>query len=181
MKPLERLGDREREVITERRATGYRVDSLEHFSGELEPVLRGLVEALLPGVPEQIDVAAFVDQRTGDPLGRGDRPPGVPPEKELFTQGLRALQSAGFSSLGSDEQRALITRMRHGDADKELGMPAKVFVDRLLDKALSGYLAHPDTWERIGFGGPAYPEGYAWIDPPAVKARHERKAGWQAL
>jgi hypothetical protein len=72
-------------------------------------------------------------------------------------------------------------RMRNGDADTELGLPAKEFVDRLLDKALAGYLAHPDTWIRIGFTGPAYPEGYAWIGPAEALARHERKPGWDKL
>jgi hypothetical protein len=75
----------------------------------------------------------------------------------------------------------LIGRMRNGDADDELGMPAKDFIDRLLDKALAGYLAHPDTWTRIGFTGPAYPEGYAWIGPAEVIARHARKPGWDRL
>jgi hypothetical protein len=51
----------------------------------------------------------------------------------------------------------------------------------LLDKALAGYLAHPDTWARIGFNGPAYPEGYAWIGTAEVVARHDGKPGWDRL
>jgi hypothetical protein len=79
------------------------------------------------------------------------------------------------------DQRGLVTRMRNGTADEELGVPAKAFVDRLLDRALTGYLAHPDTWVRIGFAGPAYPEGYAWIGPAEAVARHQREPGWDLL
>ncbi len=179
MKPLDRVGDRERGIIQERRrgdATGAAGPLASHA-----PVLRALIARLLPGIPDGIDVAGFVDANVGTPLGRGDRPAGTPPETELFTSGLHALATVGFAELDDDAQRALIGRMRRGDADAELGVPAKLFVDRLLDKALTGYLAHPDTWERIGFTGPAYPEGYAWIGPAEAVARRDRKPGWRSL
>lgn len=181
MKPLDRLGERERGVVEERRTRGYARGPLTRFPGELDVVLRVLVARLLPGVPAHIDLAAFVDAYTGHQLGRGDREVGTPPEPELFDGGLRALASIEFVDLTEREQRALITRMRRGEADAELAFPAKAFIDRLLDKALTGYLAHPDTWERIGFNGPAYPEGYAWIGPVEVVARRDHKAGWDRL
>jgi len=180
MKPLDRMGDRERAVIEERSATGYAVAELTHFA-EHEDVLRALLDQPLPGVPANIDLVAFVDSHTGQAMGRGDRPPGVPAEPELFAAGLAALADTGFAEWADDEQRLLIGRMRRGEADDELGVAAKDFVDRLLDKSLAGYLAHPDTWIRIGFTGPAYPEGYAWIGPAEVVARHRKAAGWDKL
>lgn len=179
MKPLDRLGERERAVIEERTTTGYSAP-LQHFT-DAESVLRVLLEALLPGVAADIDLAAFVDVHTGRSMGRGDRRAGLPPEPDLFAAGLDALARAGFAEQSDDARRDLVGRMRRGDADKELGMPAKDFVDRLLDKALAGYLAHPDTWVRIGFTGPAYPEGYAWIGPAEALARHRKAAGWDRL
>jgi hypothetical protein len=179
MKPLDRMGDLERAVVEERVATGYR-GPLERFA-DVEPVLRALLGCLLPGVPAGIDLAAFVDAHTGDAMGRGDRRDGLPPEPELFATGLAALAEAGFVGMEATEQRDLVGRMRTGDADTELRMPAKDFIDRLLDKALAGYLAHPDTWARIGFTGPAYPEGYAWIGPAEAVARRDHKAGWDRL
>jgi hypothetical protein len=173
MKKLETLGPKERAVIEERRRTGYRRESLEQFGGELEPQLRALIARLVPGVPENIDLAGFVDTHADDPIGRGDRGPDLPPIPELFRRGLAALVSRRFDTLPAPEQDQLIGRMRRGEADDELGLPAKEFVDRLLVKALAGYLAYPDTWERIGFNGPAYPEGYAWINKPATIKRHE--------
>jgi hypothetical protein len=114
-------------------------------------------------------------------MGRGDRRDGLPPEPELFAAGLAALAAAGFAERTEEEQRDLVGRMRRGEADSELGVPAKDFVDRLLDKALAGYLAHPDTWVRIGFTGPAYPDGYAWIGPAEAVARRDKKRRWDRL
>jgi hypothetical protein len=181
VKPLERLGERERAVVVERRTRGYGDGGARRFTGDLEQVLRTLLDRLLPGVPAAIDLASFVDTRTGQPIGRGDRREGLPAEPQLFDSGLRALGAAGFVNLDVNAQRDLIGRMRRGEADDQLGIPAKDFVDRLLDKALTGYLAHPDTWERIGFGGPAYPEGYAWIGPAEAVARRRRQPGWDRL
>lgn len=179
MKPLDRIGERERAVIDERANTGYG-QPLEQLA-EHELVLRALLEQLLPGVPANIDLAAFVDAHTGQPMGRGDRRDGLPPEPDLFASGLAALAKAGFAEAAEQDQRDLIGRMRRGEADRRLGMPAKDFVDRLLDKALAGYLAHPDTWIRVGFGGPAYPDGYAWIGPAEAIARRDKKPGWERL
>ena len=177
MKKIETLGRREREIVDERRRTGYRVGQLRRFGGESEPVLRALLARLLPGVPNTIDLVAFVDTHADHTLGRGDRKPGVPPTPDLLRQGLAALATRRFATLEEPGQDALIRRMRRGEADGELGFEAKEFVDRLLVLACAGYLAHPDTWERIGFNGPAYPEGYAWISQGATVRRHEGFAG----
>jgi hypothetical protein len=171
VKTLETLGQRERAVVDERRQSGYRVEQLRYR--EFEPVLRALIERLLPGVPEGIDLAAFVDTHADHSLGRGDRKAGVPAAPELLRQGLAALGASGFAGLNETAQDALIGRLRRGEADDELGFEAKEFIDRLLVLACAGYLAHPDTWERIGFNGPAYPEGYAWISRGATARRHD--------
>lgn len=176
MKPLDRLGRRERAVIAERQRTGYRGEGLARF-GEYETTLRALLAWLLPGTPETIDLAAFVDSHAAHSLGRGDRRPGLPTVPELLRQGLSALAARGFATLDPDGQEALIARMRRGEADEELALAAEEFIDRLLVLACAGYLAHPDAWERIGFKGPAYPEGYAWISKGATVRRHDGFAG----
>ena len=177
MKTLASLGEKERALVEERRRTGYRVESLTRFGGELAPQLRALLARLLPGVEVDVDLAGFVDTHAEHTLGRGDRAPGVPPAPQLLRRGLEALARRGFANAPESEQDALIRHMRRGEADTALGLPAKDFIDHLLLLALAGYLSHPDVWERIGFNGPAYPEGYAWIAPWAVARRHEGFAG----
>jgi hypothetical protein len=176
VKRPETLGQRERAVIDERRQTGYRVEHLARF-GEFESTLRALLTRLLPRTPDTIDLAAFVDSHADQSLGRGDRKASVPPVPDLLREGLSALASREFSKLDVTAQDALISRMRRGEADEELSLEAKEFVDRLLVLACAGYLAHPDAWQRIGFNGPAYPEGYAWISKGATARRHDGFAG----
>jgi hypothetical protein len=176
VKKLATLGRRERALIEERRQTGYRVERPARFDG-FEPTLRALLARLLPGVPETIDLAAFVDSHAEHSLGRGDRKPGLPPAPDLLREGLSALTARGFAKLDVPAQEALIGRMRRGEADAELSLEAKEFIDRLLVLACAGYLAHPDAWQRIGFNGPAYPEGYAWISKGATARRHDGFAG----
>lgn len=181
MKRLHTLGERERAVVEERRRTGYRVEQLSALGGELEEHLRALLDRLLPGAGDELDLAAFVDANLDHRLGRGSRAPGVPAGRELVRIGVEALARLGFAGLQEVEQDALVGHMRRGDADGELGIPAKAFVDRVLLLALAGYLAHPATWERIGFHGPAYPDGYAWISRGAVARRHEGFVGADRL
>jgi hypothetical protein len=181
VKSLETLGEKERAIVEERRRTGYRQQRLSRFDGRLEPHLRALVERLLPGVDADVDLAAFVDTHLDNPIGRGDRAPGVPRIAELLHVGVEALAERGFAELSNEQQDALIGRMRRGEADEDLGLPAKEFVDRLLVRAAAGYLAHPSTWDRIGFNGPAFPEGYAWISSGAVARRHDGFVGADRL
>jgi hypothetical protein len=181
VKSLETLGEKERAIVEERRRTGYRQERLSRFDGRLEPHLRALVERLLPGVDADVDLAAFVDTHLDNPIGRGDRAPGVPPIAELLRVGVEALAERGFAELSNEQQDALVSRMRRGEADEDLGLPAKEFVDRLLVRAAAGYLAHPSTWDRIGFNGPAFPEGYAWISSGAVARRHDGFVGADRL
>jgi hypothetical protein len=173
VKKLETLGRRERAVIDERRS-GY--GAVARFAA-YEATLRALVGRLLPDLPATIDVAAFVDGHADHTLGRGDRKAGLPPVPDLLEQGLRALTRCGFADSAAADQDALIGRLRRGEADDEFGFAAKEFIDRLLVLACAGYLAHPDAWERIGFNGPAYPEGYAWISKGAAARRHDGFVG----
>ncbi|MBK5222224.1 MAG: gluconate 2-dehydrogenase subunit 3 family protein [Acidimicrobiia bacterium] len=132
-------------------------------------------------MPAEIDLASFVDSHADAALGRGDRRDGAPPTPDLFVQGVTTLAEHGFTEMPEAERRDVVRRLRHGEELAGLGAHGKDFIDRLLETALQGYLAHPDTWERIGFNGPAYPEGYAWIGAAEVVARHDRKAGWGQL
>jgi hypothetical protein len=173
------LGRKERAVIDERRRSGYRVARLR-FAAD-EPALRALIARLLPGVPDTIDLAAFVDSHADHSLGRGDRKPDQPASHELLGAGLRILSARRFAELDEASQDGLIGRMRRGEVDGELGFAAREFIDRLLTLACAGYLAHPDAWERIGFNGPAYPEGYAWISRGATTRRHDGFVGSDRL
>ena len=39
---------------------------------------------------------------------------------------------------------------------------------------LAAFYSHPWAWNEIGFGGPAYPQGYMRLGPVSTLEPHER-------
>jgi len=39
---------------------------------------------------------------------------------------------------------------------------------------LAAFYSHPWAWNEIGYGGPAYPQGYMRMGPTSVLEPHER-------
>ena len=39
---------------------------------------------------------------------------------------------------------------------------------------LAAFYSHPWAWNEIGYGGPAYPEGYMRLGPLSILEPHER-------
>jgi gluconate 2-dehydrogenase gamma chain len=176
-------------VYNERMATNFSRPELEHFSTE-EAALMGAVLARLIPEQEGVDLVGFMDGHVEKNLGRGDRRPGMPPEKELYKLGLQgidetaqALHGQSFRELGSKEQDAVLKAVQHDEAPGATWEQIKgsYFFERFYAKALHGYFAHPRVWMRIGFPGAAYPEGYVWVNKGEVRQRHERAPGWDTL
>jgi hypothetical protein len=144
------------------------------------------LERLIPQ-REEIDLVGFIDWSVGRPLGRGDRRAGMPDELTLFHLGLEGLDQsamsehgATFESLDASQRDLILHAVQRGAAAGEIWerIPSSLFFERFYSKALHGYFAHPRVWARIGFMGPAYPEGYLWLAADEVRMRHERRAGW---
>jgi hypothetical protein len=49
-------------------------------------------------------------------------------------------------------------------ADKKNNFSMAGFILRVLADSAAVYYSHPVSWNKIGFPGPAYPEGYAYLD-----------------
>lgn len=98
----------------------------------------------------------------------------MPPLREAWRQGLRALDAeaqaahgTSFDRLGVAEQDALLTRMQKGELkDAAWGSMASAafFKQRLAHDIVHAYYAHPTSWNEIGWGGPASPRGYVRMD-----------------
>lgn len=180
---LERLEPEMRQLIEERESTGYSRE-LQFFTPEEVPVVRAVVERLVPHESPRIDLVSFLDWAIGRPLGDGARRPGLPDERTLVREGLtflqgvaRARRASEFSDLGKDEQKALLGELKAGKIEGGSldGEAQRQLFRLLLRKALLGYTAHPDAWERMGFYGPAYPDGYLAFSLDEIKAQRERK------
>ncbi|SAL85485.1 hypothetical protein AWB74_07320 [Caballeronia arvi] len=130
-----------------------------------------------------VPVAALVDARLEKNTGDGYRDARLPPMRDAWRIGLRALDAESrarhelpFASIDDDARHALLIDMQQGKLDRTEweGMPSAVFfAERVLHDICGMYYAHPQVWSEIGFGGPANPRGY-------VRMVANRRDPWEA-
>lgn len=183
---MKRWDETERQEIGERLRGNFSRPELEQFSRDEAATLRAALERLIPQ-REGVDLVGFLDWAVGKPLGRGDRQPGMPDEPEMFHLGLKGLDETAshrfgrpFHAIAPDQRDDVLRAVQEGKSEGAAWrqMSGQGFFMRFYTKALLGYFAHPKAWMRIGFPGPAYPEGYLWVNSGQVKERHRRRAGW---
>ncbi|WP_244817866.1 gluconate 2-dehydrogenase subunit 3 family protein [Caballeronia sp. Lep1P3] len=171
-----------RNVIDERLAT----PNDPHFFDAVEwRALCALCACIVPQDRQRpaVPVAALVDARLAKNTGDGYRDARLPPMRDAWRIGLRALDAESrarhelpFASIDENAQCALLTDMQHGKLDRAewQGMPSAVFfAERVLHDICGMYYAHPHAWSEIGFGGPANPRGY-------VRMVANRRDPWEA-
>lgn len=130
-----------------------------------------------------VPVAALVDRKLQADGRDGYRDARLPPLRDAWRIGLAALDAesrqahdAAFADLERAQQRAVLTRMQRGELKDPAwqGMPCDVFFSlRVLHDIGSAYYAYPQSWNEIGFGGPANPRGY-------VRMQANRRDPWEA-
>jgi hypothetical protein len=123
--------------------------------------------ALAQDAEPRIPVLAFVDDKLAEGRLDGFRYSGMPDDREtwrIVARGLdRAARTAGFDSYAAaptDVQESIEDRFAEGDLQLE-GLDATRAWSVVMRAVLSAFYAHPWAWNEIGFGGPAYPRGYA--------------------
>ncbi|HTV52245.1 MAG TPA: gluconate 2-dehydrogenase subunit 3 family protein [Steroidobacteraceae bacterium] len=130
-----------------------------------------------------IPVAALVDAKLYGNHRDGYRAADMPPEREAWRRGLRALDAearaahgAGFVELPARLQEELLGKLQAGALQDAAwgGIPPKTFfTQRLLADVVSAYWSHPTAWSEMGFGGPAAPRGYVRLD-------YDERDPWEA-
>ncbi|WP_250456108.1 gluconate 2-dehydrogenase subunit 3 family protein [Caballeronia sp. ATUFL_M2_KS44] len=171
-----------RHVIDERLATP---DGPHFFDAVEWRALCALCACIVPQDRQRpaVPVAALVDARLAKNTGDGYRDARLPPMRDAWRIGLRALDAESrarhelpFASIGDDARHALLIGMQQGKLDHAewKGMPpALFFTERVLHDICGMYYAHPQVWSEIGFGGPANPRGY-------VRMVANRRDPWEA-
>ena len=176
-----------RRVISERLAIR---DEPRFFTAEAFVTLQAVADRVVPQPlhRRKIPVAGLIDDKLMRDQQDGYRAPGMPPQREGWRRGLRALNAeagAGFQRLGAEGQDALLARMERGDLHHPAweGMPPAIFwKQRMLRDIVLAYWSHPTAWNEIGWGGPASPRGYVRLgyderDPWEAKQRRDFGAG----
>jgi hypothetical protein len=153
-----------------------------------EDEFRTLVAIAARVVPQPTDrppipVAALVDHKLVSDGGDGYRHAALPPLREAWRRGLRALDQEArdahrqpFHRLAAPAQDALLKAAQEGRLAGPAwqGMPSALFFShRLLRDIVLAYYSHPTAWSEIGFGGPASPRGY-------VRMGFNRRDPWEA-
>ena len=124
-------------------------------------------------------VQHYIDQQLTSKIGESQRKPKVPPEKTLIRDGLAFLNytcedlfKKSFAQAKTQEQFQILADLQTGTLTPTK-TTAKINWSKILQKALfnklanliiSAYYSHPDTWSKIGYGGPAFPRGYVRVE-----------------
>ncbi len=153
------------------------------FFGEREAQTLGAFCDVVTGQDREprIPVLAMVDAKLHAGRLDGFRHHDMPRDPETWRRVAANLDASarergcedGFAAAGSELQHEIVERFAKGELDWDL--PVGKAWGVVMRGVLSAFYSHPWAWNEIGFGGPAYPRGYArlgagqrehWESPP---------------
>jgi hypothetical protein len=145
---------------------------LRFFTPEQARALRAFCDVVMAqdGDP-RVPVLEMVDAKLHDGKLDGYRYADMPSDPETWQRVAAALdatarrrdQGAGFADLDSETQHQIVDAFSRGELDMEI--PVQRAWGVVMRGVLSAFYSHPWAWNEIGFGGPAYPRGYARLGP----------------
>jgi hypothetical protein len=144
------------------------VPELRFFDEDEAATLRAFCDvALAQDAEPRIPVLAFVDQKLYEGRLDGFRYAGMPDDRETWKRVARGLdeaaRAAGHGSYAAapvDVQQSIEDAFAEGRLPLK-GLDAKRAWSVVMRAVLGAFYSHPWAWNEIGFGGPAYPRGYA--------------------
>lgn len=156
--------------------------TLRFFDTREEPVVRALLDRLVANDAEpRLPLIEMLDSRLAENVTDGWRYEDLPPDGEawrltvsLLDEDATARHGSRFHELDRDEQNALLESIRIARIWQ--GLRAARVWSLWTRYVCDGFYSHPWAWNEIGFGGPAYPVGYAnlgldgrenWEEPDA--------------
>lgn len=167
--------DATRRVVLDR---VHNVPSFRHFDDHARETLEALCARVIPQdhrpVARRVPIAPWIDERCAGAASVGFRFDDMPDDATAWSLGFagldetaEAMDGAPFCRLTPDRQDLVLEAIRQGDppGDTWQRMPARRWWIHVALRQISGvYYAHPFAWDEIGFGGPAYPRGYAALN-----------------
>ncbi|HWE59219.1 MAG TPA: gluconate 2-dehydrogenase subunit 3 family protein [Solirubrobacteraceae bacterium] len=145
---------------------------IRFFAAEQERTLRAFCDVVMgqdsdPRIPalEMVDAKLYTGKLDGY------RYADMPSDPETWQQVAAALDSAAraceqgadFADLDSEAQHQIVDAFSRGELAMDI--PAKLAWGVVMRGVLGAFYSHPWAWNEIGFGGPAYPRGYARLGP----------------
>jgi gluconate 2-dehydrogenase subunit 3-like protein len=157
------------------------VPPFRFFDEHERDVLKAFCDTLLAQDAEpRVPVLSFVDEKLHSGVGDGYQFFDMPSDQEVWRRvaaGLdeeaRALGVDSFVDLAEHHRRMVVHRF--AQAELTGGVWATLNVSRafsiVMRDACQAFYSHPWVWNEIGFGGPAYPRGYAAFGNPELGER----------
>jgi hypothetical protein len=154
-----------RDVVTGRVSD---VPPITFFSPREERTARALLDRLLAQECEpRVPVVELIDARLAAGEGDGYRHEQMPEDPQAWRLSLAALDDdadarwgSAFADLAVSHQCKVVQEVQN-ESGSWHGMPAKHVFNLWMRYACTAFYSHPWSWNEIGFGGPAYPRGYA--------------------
>jgi hypothetical protein len=167
--------DATRRVVLDR---VHNVPAFRYFDLSQRATLEALCARVVPQAhrpPERrVPIAPWIDARCHDSADDGFRFDDMPPNEVAWEWGLAgldqtaaALFGARFAELAAERQDEVVRTVRDGAPPGDAWLrlpPARWWTYVALRQITGAYYAHPYAWDEIGFGGPAYPRGYASLN-----------------
>ena len=119
----------------------------------------------------RIPVLAMVDEKLHEGRLDGFRYADMPPDPETWKRVARLLDAAArargaedFAAAAPEPQHEIVDEFAKGEIESE-GLNVERAWKVVTRAVLAAFYSHPWAWNEIGFGGPAYPRGYARLGP----------------
>jgi Gluconate 2-dehydrogenase subunit 3 len=158
------------------------VPRIRFFSASEERALRAFCDVVMAQDEEpKVPVLEMVDAKLFEGRLDGFRHHDMPPDPQTWRMVAAKLDEEarkdgweGFAPAGYEAQGRLVETFAKGHFDWP-DLPCKKAFSVVMRGVLSGFYSHPWAWNEIGFGGPAYPRGFArlgagqrepWESPP---------------
>jgi hypothetical protein len=159
-----------------------RLPSIRLFDEREAATLGAFCDTVLAQHAEpRIPVLAMVDEKLFTNQLDGYRHADMPSDQQTWRQvarcldeEARALRADDFASASQGIRDTIVGRFAAGDLEWE-GFPVEKAWSVVMRMVLAAFYSHPWAWNEIGFGGPAYPRGFArlgagqrehWETPP---------------
>ena len=185
---------RTREVVLQRI---HNIPPIRFFTPEQARLLEVVCAHILPQDDRdpscRIPIVPVIDSRLYKNRHDGYRFADMPPDREAFCMGLKAIEQIALHLHGrsfvdlSPLQREEILKSIHdskpaGASEIWERMPVHRFWMMLVQDCVEAYYSHPWAWDEIGYGGPAYPRGYVRLEngAPEPWESNERRYEWHA-
>ncbi|MGH9356279.1 MAG: gluconate 2-dehydrogenase subunit 3 family protein [Terriglobia bacterium] len=183
-----------REVILDR---VNNVPEIRFFTPEEACLLTAVCDRVLPqddrDERHKIPIVPQIDKRLHDDTHDGYRYESMPPDREAFRLGLRAIEEIaqqrygrGFLEIGPRQQDGILRTLHDGKPSgaHEIWkrMPVHHFWMLLVTDCAEAYYSHPWAWDEIGFGGPAYPRAYMRLERGEAEPweSEEKRYEWES-